>query len=189
MHPSVPPADGLVRGTCCPAWPKGTQWSERSPDRLALAWSLAFGLLTFSACASAGIQHGSDRPLNWSVTVGDELVCETGKGPSCVLTRSTAERPVFATFSVHVQSPVPWHFKGTLTVGFFADNPPRTEAPIDLFSSGADVHASLTGQLTTQPGAYTASVRVEETGDNLPSPIRHSFTVPVTVRDGAPSLP
>ena len=146
--------------------------------------ALEAALLSLAACASAPTRHPDDRPpVTWSLNVEEEVICATETPPPCELPRSTAERAVLATFTVHVQSAVPRHFKGTLTVGFFADNVPRTDAPIDLFSSDADVHSSLTGRVTTRPGSYTASVSVEETGGSLQRPIQHSFTVPVTVRD------
>jgi hypothetical protein len=116
------------------------------------------------------------------LSVAEKVVCATGMATPCELPRSTGERTVFATFTVHVQSPVPRNFKGTLAVGFLADNAARSDAPINLFSKGPDVHTSLNGRVTTEPGAYTARVTVEETGGDLESPIQHEFTVPVTVR-------
>jgi hypothetical protein len=141
------------------------------------------------ACGPVGRMHSGGEPVTWSIGSSDSptgassLVCEGGESRPCVLSRSTDDRPSYATFTIHLWGPAPTRFVGTMFVGYLQDpDPRRYKSDVDLTSNGQDVHQRVFSRVSSVAGEYEARFHLEETGAHLAAPRVHDVTVPVTVR-------
>jgi hypothetical protein len=168
---------------------KGFDWVVVTMTvRRCMRYRMLIWFLLSPACASAGI-HGGGEAVSWSIarsasqTGGDTGVCAKAKLDPCVLPLSTADRPSFATFTLHLFGPSTTKFTGSMTVGFFGDTDPRKyTSPIDLTANGKEVHHSLFSRVASDRGQYNVRVQLDEIRANAPTPIHHDLTVPVEVR-------
>ena len=144
---------------------------------------------TLHGCGPVGEMHSGGAPVTWSITRSDsptggsEPACEAGQVETCVLDRSTGDRPSYASFVLHVWGPEPTTFTGSMFVGYLSDpDPTHYKSAVELTSNGQDVHQRVFSRVTEVPGQYEVRVRLEERGAHLATPRAHGITVPVTVR-------
>jgi hypothetical protein len=140
------------------------------------------------SCASAGIHPQGDIPVAWSLgqaAAADRptsSVCQSSQPQSCVLEHSTAERPQFASFMLHLWGPAPTKFTGWLLATYLNDPDPRQyRNDVNVTSNGQETHHSLFSKVTTTPGSYSVTFHLEESREGT-APKLHDFTVPVAVQ-------
>jgi hypothetical protein len=151
------------------------------------SWPLLLIPLSVS-CASAGLHPGGDIPVSWSLGQADAAdrptspVCQSGLPQPCVLEHSTAERPKFASFMLHLWGAAPTKFTGWLLATYLNDPDPRQyRNDVNVTSNGKETHHSLFSKVTATPGQYSVTIHLEESSEGT-APKLHDFTVPVVVQ-------
>jgi hypothetical protein len=110
------------------------------------------------------------------------VVCESSKSSTCVLERSTPDRPRYSSFALHLWGPNPTTFSGSFVIGYFDDpDPTRYKNTVNLVSPGADVHQRVFSKIAEVPGEYSVRLQLKESGPGGP-PRAHDLRVPVVVR-------
>ena len=141
-----------------------------------------------AGCAGADIHAGGQIPVSWSLGQADAAdsptspVCQLSEPQPCALEHGTVERPKFASFMLHLWGQAPTKFTGSILVTYLDDpDPRRYRNDVNVTSNGKEIHHSVFNKVTSTPGQYSVSIKLEETREGAPPKI-HEFTVPVAVQ-------
>jgi hypothetical protein len=165
----------------------------RFRHRVKLLWCV---LLPISgACAAHGVTHTApdeSRPhISWEIRTGgplggDQLVCGSSQAsPTCTLAASTAQAPALATVHLFFHAAAqPTSYLGFMRAPFIEGSGQykggEVSATVDPGSQ--PVATTVSGLVTSKPGAYALTISVDATQEREATPQRIAQEIPVTVK-------
>ena len=157
--------------------------------------ALCLLVLPLVGCASHGVAHvapDESRPhISWEIRTGGgdgdaDFVCGSSQ-PSkpCVLSASTEQSRALVTVHLFVHAAEqPTSYLGFMRAPFLEGEVDRKLAEVSttVTPGSRPVGTTVSGRVTSKPGAYSLTISVDATQPSAPSPMRISHEVPVVVK-------